>query len=223
MKFCLALIICAAMISPAFADDHNQPTPTPTVAPTMSPPIVVNNSNNNSNSNTNVAQGGQGGKGGDANVNNNVNACSGFIACSPSANASANQNQTQHQGQNQSQSASANNSLNNNISTMLNNYNVSVPGLTSVSGYRLGDCSGGQVYGGVNTGNASGNPWVQSSQTALQLGLMVPLGPKPASCKPDTWASIAKCVALAQAGVSLDPAVFPDEARLCKGVKLAGK
>ena len=214
------LLICAR---PAAAWDN--PTPTPKPSPTMSAPIVINNSNNNSNTNTNTntANGGQGGQGGQG---GNASACSGIANCSPTAIANggnASQHQGQNQNQGQTQSASANNSLNNNISTMLNNYNVSVPGLTSVSGYRLGDCSGGQVYGGLNTGNASGNPWIQNSQTAVQLGVMIPLGPKAPNCKPDAWAIIAKCASLAAAGVTLDAAIFPEEARLCKGVHVAGK
>ena len=200
----LALILCA---SPAYAWDP--PTPTPKPTPTMTTPIVINNSNNNQNTNNNTANGG------------NASACSGIANCSPSQHQNQGQWQGQNQGQSQSASANNNNAVNTNISNMLNS--ISVPGLTSVSGYRLGDCSGGQVYGGLNTGNASGNPWISNSQTAVQLGVMIPLGQKPPSCKPDSWAIIAHCAALAAAGVTLDAAIFPEESRLCRGVHVAGK
>ena len=207
----VALAMVACTLTPSFANEPD-PTPHPTTAPTMSPPITVVNTNTNTNTNTNVAnggQGGQGGKGGDA------SACSGIANCSPTAIANGG-NASQHQGQGQTQSA--NNALNNSIATILSTQNNYTPALNSPA---IGDCSNGAVsVAGYANNQQGGQPFGYANQ-GVQLGLSIPVGPKPASCKPDVFKTIMACAGLIQAGITLDPKVYPAEVKACSGVHIA--
>jgi hypothetical protein len=169
--------------------------PTPTPKPPTPPPITITNTNNNTNTNTNV--------------NNNDN------------HQHQNQNQQQQQQQQQSQSASANNALNNQINTTLNSVNVQgAGGYASAPNFALGTCANAQL--GVSMyGDRATNPFLQSySQTGASLSLAVPLGPKPLGCNADPFTVIAHCAQLAQAGITLNPTIYPVEAKACSGVTM---
>ena len=225
--------LVAALVAPAFACPLPTPKPTATPVATMTPPLVVNNNPTNTNTNTNSNSNTNNNSNSNTNKNDNTNtntACSGIANCSPTAIANggnANQNQHQNQGQNQgqlqgqTQSASANNALNNQISTSLNSINNYAP---TVTGPAIGDCSNGAITAGgySNTGNSFG---AYASQ-GVQLGLSIPIGPKPISCARsplDQAALVLKCADLLTAGIVMDATfltAFP-ELKPCTKVKVS--
>ena len=200
MKYLLSLALLL-LACPAYAWATPAPTPTPfhgcPVPASVYPYYPCGNVNTNTNTNTNT--------------NNNNNTANG--------GAGGNANQHQQQQQNQAQTASANNSLNNQISTSL--MNVTGAAQNVAPQFAVDPCGNGQLSAGLYA-NQSSNAFLQRyGDTGATLSYAVPLGPKPASCSPDVFKTIAGCAALQKAGIAIDEAVFPYEAKLCKGVHVS--
>src|ERR1700682_2817130 len=156
--------------------------------PTPAPP-----DGNNTNTNTNT----------NSNTNNNSN--TNIITVKPVNNNynSQDQNQNQHQKQDQSQSQTANASLNSSIANSLTNVNIT-PQQNTLPNFALGDCRNAQLGASEFTDRSTGF-YQGASNSGGAISLAVGLGPKPASCVPNPFATIAACAQLAAAGIVLNP------------------